>query len=56
MDCIIIIDHASPGVWLNDNYHVVCVVLFPEFLRVIFPCLRRLERVSLQPMYMSGQY
>ena len=42
MDCIIIIDHVLPGVWLNDNYDVVCVVLFSR----VFPCLRRLARVS----------
>ena len=57
MDCIIITNHVLPGVWLNDDYDVVCVVLKSSR---VFTCnislLKEACKGFLQLMYVSGQY
>ena len=56
MDCIIITNDVLPGVWLNDDYDVVCVVLFSR----VFACNISLPKEAckgfLQLMHVSGQY
>ena len=56
MDCIIITNHVLPGVWLNDDCDVVCVVLFSRVFTCNISLLKEACKGFLQLMYVSGQY